>query len=57
MSFHLIKSGQIKPGEKLPTEKQLIEKLGVSRTCIREAIKSLESLRLISVRPKSPRLF
>ena len=52
MSFHLIKSGQIKPGEKLPTEKQLIEKLGVSRTGIREAIKSLESLRLIGVRPK-----
>ncbi|PYT21409.1 MAG: hypothetical protein DMG58_32270 [Acidobacteria bacterium] len=36
----------------MPTEKQLIERLGVSRTCIREAIKSLESLRLISVCPK-----
>jgi GntR family transcriptional repressor for pyruvate dehydrogenase complex len=48
----LIKSGQVKPGEKLPTEKQLTETLGVSRTCIREAMKSLESLRLISIRPK-----
>ena len=48
----LIKSGEVKPGEKLPTEKQLTESLGVSRTCVREAIKSLESLRLISVRPK-----
>ncbi len=48
----LIKSGQVKPGEKLPTEKQLTETLGVSRTCVREAMKSLESLRLISVRPK-----
>jgi DNA-binding FadR family transcriptional regulator len=36
----------------LPTEKQLTEQLSVSRTCVREAIKSLESLQLISVRPK-----
>ena len=42
----------MKPGERLPTEKQLTEELAVSRTCVREAIKSLESLRLISVRPK-----
>jgi GntR family transcriptional repressor for pyruvate dehydrogenase complex len=48
----LIKKGQVKPGERLPTEKQLTEELGVSRTCVREAIKSLESLQLISVRPK-----
>jgi GntR family transcriptional repressor for pyruvate dehydrogenase complex len=48
----LMKSGKVKPGERLPTEGELIATLGVSRTCIREAIKSLESLRLISVRPK-----
>ena len=36
----------------MPTEKQLTEELSVSRTCVREAIKSLESLHLISVRPK-----
>lgn len=48
----LIKNGQVKPGQKLPTEKELTETLGVSRTCVREAMKSLESLRLVSVRPK-----
>ena len=48
----LIKKGQVKPGERLPTEKQLTEELAVSRTCVREAIKSLESLQLINVRPK-----
>jgi GntR family transcriptional regulator, transcriptional repressor for pyruvate dehydrogenase complex len=48
----LIKKGKVKPGERLPTEKQLTEQLSVSRTCVREAIKSLESLQLISVRPK-----
>lgn len=48
----MIKSGQVKPGDRLPTEKQLTEELSVSRTCVREAIKSLESLHLIRVRPK-----
>lgn len=48
----IIKKGHVKPGERLPTEKQLIEELSVSRTCVREAIKSLESLQLISVKPK-----
>ena len=48
----LIRKGVVKPGERLPTEKQLTEELSVSRTCVREAIKSLESLQLISVRPK-----
>jgi len=48
----LIRKGQVKPGERLPTEKQLTEELAVSRTCVREAMKSLESLQLISVRPK-----
>jgi GntR family transcriptional repressor for pyruvate dehydrogenase complex len=48
----LIKKGEVKPGERLPTEKQLTEQLAVSRTCVREAIKSLQSLQLISVRPK-----
>jgi GntR family transcriptional regulator, transcriptional repressor for pyruvate dehydrogenase complex len=48
----LIKKGQVKPGERLPTEKQLTEELSVSRTCVREAIKSLQSLQMISVRPK-----
>src|ERR1700730_13096890 len=50
--LELIKKEEVKPGERLPTEKQLTEELGVSRTCVREAIKSLESLHLISVRPK-----
>jgi GntR family transcriptional repressor for pyruvate dehydrogenase complex len=48
----MIKSGQAKPGDRLPTEAELTASLGVSRTCVREAMKSLESLRLITVRPK-----
>ncbi len=45
-----IKSGKVKPGEKLPTEKTLTQTLGVSRTCVREAMKSLQALQLVTVR-------
>jgi len=48
----LIKTNQVRPGERLPTEQQLTSTLGISRTCVREAMKSLESLRVIRVRPK-----
>ena len=36
----LIKNGDVKPGERLPTEIELTQTLGVSRTCVREAMKS-----------------
>lgn len=49
--LNMIKSGQVKPGEKLPSEQELMSQMGVSRTCVREAVKSLESLRLIEARP------
>jgi GntR family transcriptional regulator, transcriptional repressor for pyruvate dehydrogenase complex len=48
----MIRNGEVKPGERLPTETELTQSLGVSRTCVREAIKSLESLGLISVRQR-----
>ncbi|MCW5977918.1 MAG: FadR family transcriptional regulator [Bryobacteraceae bacterium] len=47
-----IKNGDLKPESKLPTEKELTARLGVSRTCVREAMKSLESLGMISIRPR-----
>ena len=43
----LIKSGQLKPGDKLPPERILAERLGVSRPSIREGIVALESLGLV----------
>lgn len=39
-----------KPGEKLPTERKLAEEFGVSRTVIRDAIKTLTGLGLLEVR-------
>jgi len=50
--LNLIKTGKVPPGEKLPTEFQLSASLGVSRTCVREAMKSLESLRIVRIRPR-----
>lgn len=38
-------------GTRLPTEKELIAKLGVSRNILREALKSLEAIGLIEIRP------
>lgn len=45
-----ISSGSIKPGEKLPTERQLQDNLGVGRSAIREAIKVLTVLGILEVR-------
>lgn len=39
-----IESGQFKPGDKLPTEQQLIEMFGVGRSTIREATSTLSML-------------
>ena len=42
--------GEIMPGQKLPTESQLTETFGVSRTVIREAIASLAADGLVESR-------
>ena len=43
-----IQSGQYKRGDQLPTEKDLIEEFGVSRTVVREAIANLKASGLVS---------
>lgn len=42
--------GTLKNGDKLPTEAELVEQLGVSRTPLREAIKVLESIGVIQIK-------
>src|SRR5690349_19520406 len=37
----LISRGALKPGDRMPSEKQLCEKFGVGRTSVREALRSL----------------
>lgn len=46
----LIDAEHIQPGEKLPSERVLAERLAVSRSAIREALRSLELLGLIETR-------
>lgn len=47
----LIVSGNLSPGEKLPSERELSQKLEVSRTSVREALVALDMTGLIEVRP------
>lgn len=49
----LISSGQLKPGDKLPAERLLSEKLGVSRTHLRNALKKLEFYGILKALPQS----
>jgi len=47
----LIKNNELKPGDKLPPERELAEKLSISRGSLREAFRVLESRGLIKTRP------
>ena len=45
-----IRSGELKPGDKLPTESEIMRILGVSRTVVREAISHLQAAALVETR-------
>ena len=49
----LIASNQLQPGKQLPSERDLANRLGVSRNTVREAIRSLEQRGLVKMRPGS----
>ncbi|MXZ49501.1 MAG: FCD domain-containing protein [Rhodobacteraceae bacterium] len=46
----LINTGQLKEGDPLPTERKIVETLGVSRTVVREAILALANKGLVEAR-------
>ena len=48
-----ITSGQLKPGDRLPPERKLAEKLGVGRSNVRDAIKKLEFYGILKTLPQS----
>src|SRR6476660_8809288 len=46
----MIQSGELPPGARLPPEPQLAAQIGLSRSGVREAVKVLESARVLDVR-------
>ncbi|MEN9935018.1 MAG: hypothetical protein RLZZ387_1597 [Chloroflexota bacterium] len=48
-----IVAGRLQPGERLPSERELAEQFGVSRTVIREAVRVLAAKSLLEVRSGS----
>lgn len=49
----LITSGQLSPGDRLPPERKLAERLGVGRTHVREALQKLEFYGILKTLPQS----
>ncbi|MBU2881040.1 FadR family transcriptional regulator [Psychrosphaera sp. B3R10] len=49
----LVQEGELKPGDRLPSERELAEKIGVSRPTIREAMIALEIAGIIEIRTGS----
>lgn len=47
-----INESDLQAGDRLPTEREMAEQLGVSRTAVREALKSLQALGILEARPK-----
>jgi DNA-binding FadR family transcriptional regulator len=48
--MNLLTSGELGPGDRLPTERDLALRLGVARSTVREAIRGLEMMRVLQVR-------
>jgi DNA-binding FadR family transcriptional regulator len=46
----MIVEGELRPGQRLPKEAELAERLGLSRNSLREAVKALSLIRVLDVR-------
>jgi len=46
----MIVSGELKPGDRLPREIELAERLGLSRSSLRKAVRALSLIRVLDVR-------
>ena len=50
--IQMIRKGEIKPGERLPSEHQLMEQLNVGRSSVREAVRGLVMMGILNSRPR-----
>lgn len=48
----LIKQGKLAPGNRLPSERQLIDMLGVGRSSLREALNKLETMGYVEIKKR-----
>ncbi|MGO4599699.1 FadR/GntR family transcriptional regulator [Terrabacter sp. 2RAF25] len=49
-----IARGELRPGERLPSERELVVQFGTSRATVREALRVLESNGVVRSRPGDP---
>jgi len=47
----MITRGELVPGQKLPSEREMTESMGVSRASVREALTALEAIGILQIRP------
>lgn len=50
-----VASGELKPGDRLPSERELVEKFSIGRASVREALRVLENMELVRSHPRDPR--
>jgi GntR family transcriptional repressor for pyruvate dehydrogenase complex len=48
--LHLVRTGMLRPGDRLPSERELIEILNISRPSLREALRALSILGVVDAR-------
>jgi GntR family transcriptional repressor for pyruvate dehydrogenase complex len=48
-----ILAGEVRPGQRLPSERELMEQFGVSRSVIREAVRSVAAKGLVKQKPRA----
>jgi GntR family transcriptional repressor for pyruvate dehydrogenase complex len=49
----LLSKGELKPGDELPSERELADSIGVSRPPLREALNALQAMGFIEIKPRS----